>query len=343
MEQAANYDCEILYKPGKENVVADALSRIHISALSSLPNSTIRKEIIKGYQQEPFRSLIKEVGEKRGTYIRYTIENKLLYYRADEVKAWRLCLPNTQYRTTVIHENHDLPIASHPGFVQTYSKIARAYYWPGMSKDIRTHVKKCDACQRMKSSTQPPVGELQPMPIPSRPWQSIGMDYLMSVPKSKKGHNAILIVIDCLRKMAHFIPTMDQVTAKETAELFLQNIFRYHSLLDNIVSDRDPRFTSHFWENLHKILGMKLLMSTAEHPQTNGQSEATVKIVQKLIRPFAFQEQDWEMLLPSLEFVYNDTQQSTTGQTPFLLNYGHHPKGTYRNADTKNPHAEDHV
>ena len=84
-------------------------------------------------------------------------------------------------------------------------------------------------------------------------------------------------------------------------------------------------------------------MSTTEHPQTDGQSEATIKIVQKLIRPFAFQDQDWETLLPSLEFAYNDTQQSSTGQTPFYLNYGYHPKGTYRHADTKNPHAEDHV
>jgi hypothetical protein len=95
--------------------------------------------------------------------------------------------------------------------------------------------------------------------------------------------------------------------------------------------------------NLQKILGVKLLMSTAEHPQTDGQSEATVKIGQKLIRPFAFQDQDWETLLPSLEFAYNDTQQSSTGQTPFYLNYGYHPKGTYRHADTNNPHAEDHV
>ena len=84
-------------------------------------------------------------------------------------------------------------------------------------------------------------------------------------------------------------------------------------------------------------------MSTAEHPQTDGQSEAIIKIVQKLIRPFAFQNQDWEMLLPSIEFAYNDTQQSSTGQTPFYLNYGYHPKGTYRPADTNNPHAEDHV
>ena len=138
------------------------------------------------------------------------------------------------------------------------------------------------------------------------------MDFLMPIPESKNKRNAILVVVDRSTKMAHFIPTTDKVTAKETAELFLHNVFRYHGLPDNIVSDRDPRFTSHFWESLHKILGIKLLLSTAEHPQTDGQSEATVKIIQKLIRPFAFQEQDWETLLPSFEFTYNDTQQSTT-------------------------------
>ena len=104
MERAADYDCEILYKPGKENVVADALSRIHINALSSLPNSATRNAIIKAYQQEPFKSLIKEVGEKKGSYMRYTIQNKLLYYRSDETETWRLCLPDTEFRKTVIHE-----------------------------------------------------------------------------------------------------------------------------------------------------------------------------------------------------------------------------------------------
>jgi transposase InsO family protein len=169
------------------------------------------------------------------------------------------------------------------------------------------------------------------------------MDYLGPVPKSKAGNNMIPIVVDRLMKMAHFIPTTTEVTAKETSELFLRYVFQYHGLPDNIVSDRDPKFTSRFWKSLHKILGIKLLMSTAEHPQTDGQSEATVKIAQKLIRPFVFQEQDWEVLLSSLEFAYNDTQQSSTGQTPVYLSYGYHPKGTYRHADTSNPHAEDHV
>jgi Chromo (CHRromatin Organisation MOdifier) domain len=153
----------------------------------------------------------------------------------------------------------------------------------------------------------------------------------------------ILVVIDRLTKMARFIPTRSSVTSKETADLFLREVFRHHGLPSNIVSDRDPRFTAKFWEALQKALGVQLLMSTAEHPQTDGQAEAAVKVIQKLLRPFVFQGQDWEELLPSLEFAYNDTTQSSTGQTPFYLNYGHHPTGVTRHEPVDNPHAENQV
>ena len=217
------------------------------------------------------------------------------------------------------------------------------YYWQGMSTSIRKHVRECDACQRTKVTMQPPSGLLQPLPIPERPWRSIGMDFLGPLSKSASGKDMILVIIDRLTKMAHFIPTISIVTSKQMAELFLEYVFRHHGLPENIVSDRDPKFTVKFWQSLNKALGIKLFMSTLNHPQTDGQSEATVKIIQKLLRPFVFQDQDWETLLPSLEFAYNDTQQSTTGQTLFYLNYGFHPVGTYRHADTNNPHAEDHI
>src|SRR5438477_9630348 len=153
----------------------------------------------------------------------------------------------------------------------------------------------------------------------------------------------MLIVIDRWTKMTRFIPTDSSVTSKETADLFLREVFRHHGLPSNIVSDRDPRFIAKFWEALQKALGVQLLMSTAAHPLTDGQSEAAVKVIQKLLKPFVFQEQDWEELLPSLEFAYNDTVQASTGQTPFYLNYGHHPTGVTRHEPVDNPHAEDQV
>jgi hypothetical protein len=111
---------------------------------------------------------------------------------------------------------------------------------------------------------------LYPLPIPSRPWESIGMDFLGSLPKSKTDNDMILIIIDHLTKMAHFVPTQSTVTSKETANLFLQHIFRQHGLPNNIISDRDPRFTAKFWQALQEALGIQLLISTVDHPQTDG-------------------------------------------------------------------------
>src|SRR5271165_6278440 len=287
-EKAADYDMEILYKPGKENVVADALSRIRINLLCPLPTRSLQAQVIKGYKNSPLGKLIKEVEKREEPTNRYTVENGLLYYRTDEFGSWRLCLPDIPYRKTVIHDNHDLAIAGHPGYIKTYSKIARTYYWPNMSRDIRKHVQECDGCQRTKPSNHPPAGQLHPLPIPGRPWESIGMDYLGPLPKSASGKDMILITIDRLTKMARFVPTNSSISSKETADLFLREVFRHHGLPSNIVSDRDPRFTAKFWKVLQEALGVELLMSTAEHPQTDGQSEAAVKVIQKLLRPFVF-------------------------------------------------------
>src|SRR5204863_6844682 len=159
---------------------------------------------------------------------------------------------------------------------------------------------ECEVCQHTKPSNQSSGERLHSLPIPERSWESIGMDNLGPVPKSASGKDMILIVIDRLTKMARFIPTYSSITSKETADLFLQEVFRHHGLPSNIVSDRDPRFMAKFWEALQKALGVQLLMSTAAHPQTDGQAEAAVKVIQKLLNPFVFQEQDWEDLLPSL-------------------------------------------
>ena len=169
------------------------------------------------------------------------------------------------------------------------------------------------------------------------------MDNLGPVSRSASGKDMILIVIDRLTKMARFIPTYNSVTNKRTTDLFLREIFRHHGLSSNIVSDRDPRFTAKFWEVLQKALGVQLLMSMTAYSQIDDQFEAAVKVIQKLLKSFVFQGQDWEELLPSLEFAYNDIVQSSTGQTSFYLNYEHHPIGVTRHETIDNPHTEDKI
>jgi Integrase zinc binding domain len=181
-----------------------------------------------------------------GKRVRFRIEDGLLYYRNDEYSDWRLCLPKSELREDIIHDNQNARVAGHPGLTKTYSNIARTYYWPGMAKDIRRHVQECDTCQRTKRSNLPPAGILRPMPIPSRPWCSFAMDFLGPLPKSANGNEIILVIIDRLTKMAHFIPTVRNYTSQIVADLFIKNVFRYHGLPESIVSDRDSKFTSHF-------------------------------------------------------------------------------------------------
>ncbi len=244
-EKAADYDCEILYKPGKENKVADALSRIQINVLCPIVQKSKLKAIRNGYKNDQLNNIIKSIQEG-GESKRFKLDKGLLYYQADEYSPWRLCIPRGEICEAILHDNHDIAIAGHGGIAKTYSNIARSYYWPGMGQDVKHHVQTCDACQRTKKSHLPEIGVLQSMPIPHQPWSSIGMDLLGPIPISKNGNEMILVIVDRLTKMAHFIPTTRKYTSKIIANLFIQHVFRYHSLLDSIVSDCDPKFTSRF-------------------------------------------------------------------------------------------------
>ena len=142
-----------------------------------------------------------------------------------------------------------------------------------MNNDVRQYVKSCDSCQRIKASQQVPGGLLQPLPIPARPWEQVSMDFIVQLPKTKAGFDAIVVFVDTFSKMTHFAPTKTTASAPDTARLFFDHIFRLHGLPKSIVSDRDAKFTSKFWKSLFQTLGTKLAMSTAFHPQTDGQTE----------------------------------------------------------------------
>ncbi|GJP80846.1 hypothetical protein CLOP_g11046 [Closterium sp. NIES-67] len=226
----------------------------------------------------------------------------------------------------LLEEYHDVLYAGHFGSNKTLTGIAKHYYWPHLAEDVQKFVTSCDTCQRMKSSKQKKAGLLQPLPVPEQPWQVVSLDFITALPPTSSGHDAILVVVDKFSKMGHFIPTHTTARTEETAQLFVRYIISQHGIPTTLITDRDPKFTSKFWKELMSLLGTKLAMSSAYHPQTDGQTERLNQIVQQLLRAACKDEiSKWDLHLPVLEFAYNNATHAATGQTPFFLCYGRHP------------------
>ncbi|GJP39787.1 hypothetical protein CLOM_g24128 [Closterium sp. NIES-68] len=204
--------------------------------------------------------------------------------------------------------------------------LARNYYWPNMADDVRKYVSSCTICQIMKSSHQRAAGLLQPLDPPERPWQHVTMDYVTGLPADPSGNDAILVVVDRLTKMAHFIACQQTITAEQTAQLFIANVIRLHGLPSAIISDRDPKFTSNFWR---PPVGPVRPPNSNFHPPTThkptGQTERVNQTMEQLIRSTCTDPSTWEKSLPLLEFAYNNATSATTNHSPFFLNYGQDP------------------
>lgn len=195
-----------------------------------------------------------------------------------------------------------------------------------MAKDIRAYIRSCDSCQRNKARNLRPAGLLKPLPVPQDRWEDVSMDFVFGLPRTSRGHDGVLVFVDRLSKMAHFIPTKQTVTAPEVARLFIDNVYRLHGLPKSIVSDRDPRFTGNFWRSLFKILKTKLNMTTAFHPQADGQTERTNRTWQAIMRHYVnHKPQDWDLQLSLVEFAYNNSPSMSTGISPFKIVYGRDP------------------
>ena len=173
------------------------------------------------------------------------------------------------------------------------------------------------------------------------------MDFIVELPPSQ-GFNAILVCVDRLTKMAHFCPTTTNVTAEDTAHLYLRHVFKHHGLPADIVSDRGSQFTAKFFTRLLDLCKTRSNKSTAFHPQSDGQTERVNQVLEQYLRIFCdYQQDDWYDLLPLAEFAYNNAKHSSTQVSPFLANYGRHPRFSVRITEpdeaSKNPSAEDLV
>jgi transposase InsO family protein len=254
----------------------------------------------------------------------WELANGLLLWRK------RLVVPNiNDLRTKLIHEAHAQVSAAHPGKNKTTLLVGRKYYWKGLSNDVARYVDACRACRRSTTPRDRTPGYLHPLPIPERPWQHITMDF-KSFPLDKHGYDTLWVVIDRLSKQAISIPCYKTVTARNMAEMYIQHIYRHRGAPQSIVSDRGPQFISQFWEEFTRILGVKLKLSTAFHPQTDGQTEIMNQYIDQRLRPFISHYQDnWSELIPLMDYAQLTLPHESLGMSPFELNYGYAPSTSY--------------
>ena len=336
----SDYECTLQYIPGKANVVADALSRrpplseepsVELNAISSVRlDPAVQGQLRAGYLSDPSVPPILQ-GIHTGTSEEYCLEDGCIvrhFKNPDGSVSDLLFVPSAaDLRQQLLAEHHDSALAGHLGKDKTYASLRRRFYWPGMLGDVKAYVRSCVSCQQNKPSNQRPAGLLQPLPIPSHRWQSVSTDLITQLPKTAAGYDAIAVFVDRLSKYAVFKPTTTTVTAPEYARLFFDTVFCHFGMPTDIVSDRDPKFTSLFWEALFELTGTQLKRSTSYHPQTDGQTERMNRVLEEMLRAYTnTRHTDWDLHLSACQFAVNDSVAASTGFSPFFLNHGCDPR-----------------
>ncbi|WVZ19821.1 hypothetical protein V8G54_007143 [Vigna mungo] len=307
MEFLKDYEFELQYHPGKANVVADALSRktVHISNMmvrelslvESFRDLKLQCELeLNGikccgmwFSSDLFDRIKREQAADEEFQKMRT--NGLLKYRG------RTYVPhNGELKRLILEEAHQSRFSIHPGMTKIYQDLKKSFWWPGMKNDVARFVSSCLTCQRAKAEHQKPSGQLQPLEIPEWKWDSIAMDFVTHLPRTVRNHDAIWVIVDRLTKSAHFLAINLKMSMSKLAQLYIKEVVRLHGVPSSIISDRDPRFTSWFWQALQQEMGSK-----------------TIQTLEDLLRT---------SILDHLGFTYNNSFQSSIGMMPFEALYG---------------------
>lgn len=322
MGKLVGYDYEITYKPGRSNCAADALSRVQGSPTLNaifVPHSSLWDEIRSLLETDPYLQRIGKLATSNPGSP-YAWKDGLICYHNRVVVP-----PSSPLVKQLLREHHDTPMGGHSGVLRTYRRLSHQYYWPAMHRTVREYVAACEVCQKAKYSSLSPAGLLQPLPVPSQVWEDVSMDFIDGLPRSE-GHTSLMVVVDRLTKSAHLIPLSHPYTARTVAAKFVNNVMKHHGVPRSIVSDRDPIFISSFWKEFWKLSGTQLCMSTAYHPQSDGQTEVVNRCIEQFLRCFVHHHpKKWSSFIPWAEFWYNTTFHSSTGMTPFHDLYGRQP------------------
>ncbi len=237
----------------------------------------------------------------------------------------------------VISAFHDPPYRGHPGIANTAMLLKQNYWWLNLKRDVEEYVKGCTVCQANKINTHHQKPHLFPIATnpEAQPFEVVTMDFITKLPLSR-GYDSILTITDhdCT-KVALFIPCNETITSEGVAQLYLQHAYPHYGIPKRLITDRGPQFISIFMRNLCQVLGIKQNISSAYHPQTDGQSERSNQWVEQFLRHWSNMQQDnWADLLPIAQFAHNLWPNATTKNSPFKLLMGTDPRTTWEERRT---------
>ncbi len=297
------FDFTLSYRPESKNIKSDTLSCQFECPGEETPADAILSEgVVVGALSWDVERRVEEAG--RGVEVPV------------ECPAGRLFVPEA-LRPEVLQWGHESRVVCHPGVRRSLAAIRQRFWWPSIGQDVRQFVLACSVCAQNKVSNRPSVDLLQPLPIPSRPWSHIALDLVSGLSPSR-GYTVILTVVDRFSKVVHLLPLPKLPSAKETAQLVIDHVFRIHGHPVDVVSDRGPQFVSSFWQEFCRQIGASTSLSSGFHPQTNGQCERANQDLERALRCLAFcNPVSWSQQLTWIEYSHNTLPVASTGMSPF--------------------------
>ena len=333
--------------PDRDAILAELQEKVahEVSLLTHLSECVdgidLLRQLEGRYGEDEF---FRRILEKPRDFKNFRVEGGLVYLKQSGREF--LCIPDITHLDRSVREiviSHAHSLLAHLGAFKTLSLLRDHFWWKSMTADVRVYCDSCRTCKRSKPNNQKPYGPLNPLKVPTQPWEAIGIDFVGPLPESRNRDatfDMICVIICLLTGMVHLVPCRESYTARQMAELIFAEVYKHHGLPRAIISDRDKLFTSTFWSHLHRLIGVELRMSSAYHPQSDGSTERANHTVTQLLRQcISPNQKDWVSRLPAIEFAINLARSDTTGYAPFFLNTGRMPRSLIWNDASSTEYA----